>query len=190
MQELLPISAICQEVSKRYGNRTNFLSTFHVNKQPSFAKFPDRCFFGTAPTLNIVNACYGEGTSEEWLVYQLADLSEYCGAREKLSGNQIRQLAINIKSEFGHLNVAELMLFFYRFKLGHYGHFYGSIDPIIIAKTLRNDFRIEQMEASNRKKQIELEKERDEWRKNAITYEEYMKLKKEQEKEDCDGIQD
>ena len=45
-----------------------------------------------------------------------------------------------IASEFGYLKATELMLFFYRLKAGRYGHFYGSIDPMVIMDDIRKRF--------------------------------------------------
>lgn len=34
------------------------------------------------------------------------------------------------------MKVTELLIFFYRFKTGRYGHFYGSVDPMVVMEAL------------------------------------------------------
>lgn len=133
----------------------------------------DRCFNGTAPSLGLVNAAYGNGTSEEWLVYQLTDLSEFSGSRDKLTPRQIGQLAELIAADYYYLSVAELMLFCRRFKMGRYGRFYGSVDPIIITGSLRQFVR-ERAEAIDAYEHEQERLRREEEMKCAVTWEEYI----------------
>ena len=62
---------------------------------------------------------------------------------------------------------------FHRFKSGWYDRFYGSVDPLIITTSLR-DFLRERANFIDRHEQEEKAKERETWKKNAITYEEYV----------------
>lgn len=135
----------------------------------------DRCLYGTAPTLQQLKSDYGAKAPSAWLVTQLYDLSEFCGCREKLTPTQIDGIASIINNEYGKMKVSQLMLFFYWFKLGKYGKFYGAVDPLIIMDALKKfeqyiirDWEIKQDE--ERKKKYE------KWKKEAVTYEEYLKL--------------
>lgn len=51
-----------------------------------------------------------------------------------------------IAQTYSYLKVSELMLFFYQFKQGRYGQFYGAIDPLKIMCALQ-DFRRERFDA-------------------------------------------
>ena len=124
----LPSSAIRAAI-ERYGHREQFLQTFHVDRQGWHAEAPVRCITGKAPSLEVVNAAYGEGTAEEWLVYAIAEFGEFIGARDKLTPQQTERLAKTIVQEYGWMKVTDLELFFHRMKLGRYGFFYGSFDP-------------------------------------------------------------
>jgi hypothetical protein len=64
------------------------------------------------------------------------------------------------------------MLFFHRFKAGHYGRFYGSVDPLVITTALR-DFCKERAEAWVKRVQQEREQREKENAGNAISWEEY-----------------
>lgn len=68
------------------------------------------------------------------------------------------------------------MLFFSRFKQGLYGHFYGSVDPLVIMTSLQ-DFLRERGDAIFDHKSKEESAKIEEMSKNAITYNEYLNLK-------------
>ena len=112
-----------------------------------------------------------------WLVAQLYNLSEYCGCKGKLEGKPLEECAHIISMEFHYLKVSELMLFFYRFKTGRYGRFYGSVDPLIITESLRM-FCDERSSAYTRHEQEQRKQREAEQRKLAIPYDEYLRRRK------------
>lgn len=59
-----------------------------------------------------------------------------------LNDDQLRELAWMIYEEAHFLNLKEVALFMYRVKRGHYGQFFGRIDPAAIMRWLR-EFRAE-----------------------------------------------
>lgn len=67
------------------------------------------------------------------------------------------------------------MLFFYQFKKGNYGRFYGAIDPLVIMTALQS-FRRERFDAltdyENEEKDL-----RDSKRGKGISYAEYLQNK-------------
>ena len=160
------------EITTAYGSRERFLATFNPDVQRDICGNPDICFFGGAPTLGQLNATYGSQTAAMWLIPQLYNLSEYCGCKDKLEGNPLKECASVIATEFYFLSVSELMLFFHRFKSGRYGRFYGSVDPLVITTSLR-DFLKERIRAYNEREKAEKEKADREAAKNAVTWEEY-----------------
>ena len=164
------------EIVVAYGQRERFLTTFNPDVQRKICGNVDVCFFGGAPTLSQINATYGENTATMWLVPQLYNLSEYCGCRDKLDGNPLKECASVIAAEFYYLSVTELMLFFHWFKSGKYGRFYGSIDPLVITTSLR-DFLKERNYAYERRENEERTKQREEDAKNSVTWEEYCMMK-------------
>lgn len=134
-------SQVAVTLQSRYGSRQQFLDTFHIDKQMKYTVNADRCYFGTAPTMGMVNEAYGNKTAQEWLTAQLADLSEFSGARDKITARQIKQLADIIADDYHWLKVTEIMLFFRKFKRGEYGKFYGAVDPLTITTALREFLR-------------------------------------------------
>lgn len=173
-QVLLPaLRQKSNEIVQAYGARENFLVTFNPDLQLKVCAHTDICFFGGAPTLGLLNTTYGEQTAAMWLVPQLYNLSEFCGCRDKLTDNQLKECAIVIATEFSYLSVTELMLFFHRFKSGRYGRFYGSVDPLVITTSLR-DFLKERSAAYDKHEQEERERQREEEAKRPKeTWEDY-----------------
>ena len=156
--------------------RSEIFNLYHVSRQIELTNQEDECFFSDAPTLADLNDIYGDGTSQEWLVYQFCDLSEFCGAREKISIPQIRALVELITSEYKWLKLTEIMLFLRRFKLGCYEKFYGAIDPLVIMRSIK-DFLKERNLAWGEREEIIQKNERSSYEKNAITRAEYDKLR-------------
>ena len=93
------------------------------------AEITNLCLFSPSPTLSDLNATYGKNVPIAWIMAQLFSLSEFCGAKEKMSEDKAEQTAFIIASSHYYLKVTELILFFHQMKAGHYGQFYGVIDP-------------------------------------------------------------
>lgn len=64
------------------------------------------------------------------------------------------------------------MLFFWWFKSGKYGKFYGNVDPMVITSALREFIRDRNAIIAKRDS-MEIEKKETEWKKNAMTYQEW-----------------
>lgn len=92
---------------------------------------------GKAPSIVTVKEAFGKGTAQSWLAFQLRDLSEFSGAKEKLGISQIDDITEVIMSQFAYLKVTELMHFFLLFKSGKFGKFYGAVDGLAIMEALR-----------------------------------------------------
>lgn len=135
---------------------------------------------GDSPTLTTVKFAYSQEIAETWIMSQIEDLNDFCGVKNKASNTQMEDLSRMIIAECHYLKVSELMLFFYRFKLGHYGEFYGVVDPHKIMCSL-NLFLKERFSEINKyeayRKNEEMKKKRELWEKTGITREEYEKRK-------------
>lgn len=160
-----PLSPALQQrkaaLIERYPSRQDFLLAMNPSAQHLAAANEERAWFGNAPSLALLNHAYGSSSSAMWLLPQLFDLSEFCGCREKMDEQQAIELARIITSEYGYLKASELMLFFYYFKAGRYGRFYGAVDPLVITTTLREDFLPEREHAIDKREKEKLEAERE-----------------------------
>ena len=154
-----------------------FLLANSPAEQVRMAKNPLKCYFGNYMTLADIDRELGEGVSSAWLVPQLHNLSEFCGAKNKLQGETLKECAEMIADDYFYLKTSELMLFFQNMKKGRYGKFYGTIDPHIIFTSL-NKFIVERSNAHEKRESDIKAKEEEERRKNAISYDEYCRLYK------------
>lgn len=167
------------EMIKAYGTPKDFLELFNPDYQLKIYADTENCLFGNYPKLSQLKS-YGKNMSVAWILPQLTDLSEYCGCRDKLEGKPLETCAHIIAQRFGYLKISELMLFFFRMKAGDYGRFYGTIDPLIITTSL-NRFIIDRNILIDKRNQ-KLQELRDaEDRKNAITYEQWLEIKRKQQ---------
>lgn len=135
------------------------------------------CLFANTPTLSEIMATYGTNAPIVWLIAQLNNLSEFCGAKEKMDVQTAERTASLIYAHFYYLKASELLLFFYKFSTGKYGRFYGTTDPLIILHALSTFVTQERNPAIDRHECEERMKQREEERKYAIGYEEYLRIK-------------
>lgn len=170
-------SASKQEVELRrsFSSIDEFCKANNPDMQLSLCADQGKCFFGNFPTLALLRRAYGVSASY-WLVPQLVNLSQFCGCKDKLKGEPLEECAELIAQQFYFLKTSELMLFFYRFKSGRYGRFYGAVDPLVIMQALRDfvrerDAAYAHHESEMRMRQMEADSQ------NAVSYEEYRELK-------------
>lgn len=132
----------------------------------------------------MLKLAYGSTAAEVWLVPQLTSVSTFCGLKEKVSEEQLFELATIIATNYHWLKVDELMLFFARFKATQYERFFSYFDPQTILASLKL-FLAERNRAYDRCDQEIRMRKMDEDRKNAITHDQYLKLKEEGKLTDC-----
>lgn len=168
-----------EAVGKRYGSREQFMKIMSPTLHARVIREPERCFFGDAPTLAVLNATYGENTAVAWLMVQLNSVSRFCGCREKLTDEVTEELATGIASEWYYIKTSEFLLFFGWLKMGRYGTFYGNVDPIVICSAFRQFLEERNSAYSKHEQYIERQRRKNE-SENAITYEEWQKRKERQ----------
>lgn len=172
-------SMSCLTISKSKEEAKELLEKFNPSVQHRCYAYPERCVSGSAPTLAVVNRDYGELVAVDWLTIELNDYQNFIGVKEenKATLDVVCELSRMILGRYYFLKLSELMLFFQKLKYGDYGEMYGCIDAVRILRALRT-FVSERNVIIDRLGQAEREKKRDEERKNAISYEEYIKRKK------------
>ena len=143
-------------------------------KQSYFGSHPDDAHFGEYATLAELRK-QSDAEAMQWLTAQLAELSSFSGSKN-MDVRQLRMTAITLATEYPWMKWSEYMLFFYRFKAGRYGKFYGAVDPLVIT-TAMQDFARERNEAWFRHEQEEREerKRREAEANPPMSYEEYSK---------------
>jgi hypothetical protein len=162
------------EIQRKFGNVREMLVTLSPSRQLELYKDKEDCYFGKYPTLAELNMAYSPKAAQAWLVPQLTDLSEFCGAKGKLTENQLFQCAEIIVCDYYYLKVSELMLFFSNLKRCKYGQFYGAIDPMIILSAI-SEFLDERAYAYELKLQQDRKDAYNESVKNACSWEEHLR---------------
>lgn len=107
------------------------------------------------------------------------DYQNFVGVKEenKATFGVVQEMSKMILSRYYFLKLSELMLFFQRLKYGDYGEMYGCIDAVRIMRALRTFFD-ERNQIIEKIEQRERERKMEEDRKNAVSYEEYIEIKK------------
>lgn len=137
------------------------------------------------PSIVHLAQAYDEDVAVNWVQQQLFAVNVFAGAKAKLTDFQLNELAIQIRLEYGYLNLFEFILFCARLRSGKYEDFYGSIDPMRILKSLdtfcsdrRNEINREALE----QEKIERDREFDEAQKNSISFEDWYLSKSEEKR--------
>lgn len=178
-----PTSALrsrSHEVLARFGDADRFKRLFDPIGQARLCRHVDRIFTGSAPSLVRIADAYGAAEAEALVMLYVKDLSEYTGVKDKITPGQMHETAAVIISEYGYLTIAEIMYFFYLFKAGRFGKFYGVVDGLVITNAIQDflDVRNEELDRIERKKRKEAQaREEERMRKECLPYEEYTELK-------------
>lgn len=176
----MPLTQRVSETRKRYGDSQAFLKQLNPDTQPLAVRHPERAYMGTAPTLAVVRAAYTEEVAELWLMAQVENMNDFCGVSRKMTLPQMQELARMMLAEVPYLKTSELLLFFHRFKAGHYGEFFGVVDPQRVLSGLQA-FLSDRRSELDRYQREEAARQRDAAREassaRAITYAEYCQMK-------------
>jgi hypothetical protein len=173
------------EIKRQFGQTyIEFATRFNPGIQSQLlAKKADfvQCYHYPYPTLTSVAKAYTIQAAINWLKIQFDNLGDFVGAREKMSDFQLEELSTLFYYECFYLNISEVALFIIKLKLGHYGEFYGTVDPLRIMNA-KNHFlseRQRELQRYDEKQQRELqEKKREQWSARAVSYETYRALKR------------
>lgn len=158
-------------------NGAEYLSMFKAEDMVRYCRGAlDRCFVGSAPTLHDLCEAYGEKLCVVWLSGLIYDLNNFVGQRQQ-TPQQSDALAWMLLDEAKQYKLTEVMYFFYRYKIGLQGEFYGGVNSGKVLSDLKKFKevqgehlnRIYQEEEKNRK-----EMERIENKKKVMSYETYL----------------
>ena len=182
-KQSLAVQRKCEAVVKRYGDFESFIKTFNRDMQEKAGQHIDRVFTGNAPSLAIIDQSYGEDSAATFIMCHLQIVQDFCGIPNKLSPEKLFEIGKTIAAGFYYLKASEFCLFFLWLKCGKYGKFYGCIDPIVITNALQSfckervDYIDKAEKEQNLKRAIELRN-----RPHAVTFEEYLRMKNEQQR--------
>lgn len=164
----------------RYGDAESFKRQFDPIRQARLCRDVDRIFTGTAPPLGRISMAYGVNVTESLVMFYVRDLCEYTGVKEKMTPLQMHEVSAVIVSEYSYLTIAEIMYFFYLFKAGRFGVFYGAVDGLVITTAMREYLRVRDAELDRIERQqrkIRDAEEEQRRQRECCTFEEYEEIK-------------
>ena len=129
-----------------------------------------------------IDKYFKDGASEWWIRTMVIDLFMVLGAFDVTTPYQFKAIAQRIRQEYYHVTPSELTRFFYEFSLGEYEELYvgKTVNPqklfISLDKYMSRLYE-KRAEISNQKLMEKQKKEYEESVKNAVSYEEYRRLK-------------
>lgn len=177
-----------QDLLAKHKTIKSFGNEYGIIIHPEKYRNDVECINACSPTLNDLQVAYGS-RMKVWLQEQIDLLQKITGVRDKLLAHQVVMLIETFLTN-GNVKASMLMNFFHKLISGQYGRFYGSIDIMQIGecwqsyiencRSIYNDqkrkIRDEEQARLEAEKKLQFEKSRE----NAITYDEFRKIQKEQ----------
>lgn len=139
---------------------------------------PMEVFRRDSPSLVRLDVTYGKGSSASWLFDILQATLLFLGVNsEKLSKEQVYDIARTVAAQYKTLKVAELLLFVSRFKAGKYGRFYGGDSYALVITESLAKFMVEREHYYADIERERTEKRIEESKKGTMSFAEYKKMK-------------
>lgn len=127
---------------KKYSTFEKLGAVFNPSAGARLPGNTEKAYNSDTPTLLLVSEAYGREKAIKWIEIQLNSLDLYTQVKNDLDEAARNEMANLILSHYGFLKLPEFMLFIARFKLGIYGRFYGSFDPLVLCESLKK-FRVD-----------------------------------------------
>lgn len=126
-----------QNLKKSYPSFKDFYTRYSPLRQEEFAVDERETIMADYSPVSVLDAAYAPGCAASWINFALAELNTFAGAKN-IDDNQTLSLARIIVREYGDMKISMFQLFFYRFKCGDFGKFYGMVDPMVITCALKD----------------------------------------------------
>lgn len=134
------ISKKAKELRDKF-QATTLLTSFNTDLQDVICgacRTIDQCERIKSPTISLLEEAYPSEYLADGTVYESAAISfitahlivvsDFVGARDKISAFQLRAAGQQIVSMYPTITMTEFILFCSRLRAGRYGNFYGSVD--------------------------------------------------------------
>lgn len=161
------------EIIKSFGGPAEFATRFSPTIQWRLRERAAdyvSCSQMNYPTMWEVREIYGIEVLRDWVAVMIEDLNDFCNVRDKMKSTQKDEAAHIICCEYGHLNIADIALFFLKVKSGVFGEFYGILDTVRLMSIMKK-FMAERMKALasyyDRKEKEDVESARQKWESEA-----------------------
>jgi hypothetical protein len=178
--ELATKPTFVAEITQRYGSFVQLSNKFSYANKGMYVQDAVACFRREIPTFVRIDLTYGKGSSANWMYNILQGMFVFLGVtNDKFSKEQIYNLACNIYTNYKTLKIVEFMLFVSRFEAGKYGRFYGDTSYALVVGDALKQFMVEREHYYADIERERAEKKIAESKKDAISFEEYKRMKAE-----------
>ncbi len=96
-----------------------------------------KTIMGDYSTLEMLDMSIGGNTSARWLAILVNDVNKFSGTKN-MDEQQAESLAYLLAQEYKDVKYSVIQLFFYKFKCGYFGKFWGKVDPMVITCALKD----------------------------------------------------
>lgn len=128
-------------LTRKYSTFEHLAARFNPDVQSRLLNNLQVAYLSETPTVGLLAEAYGWDKAVFWLKAQLLSLDRYNGTTGDCELEVIGETATLFARNYPHIRMTEIMLFLARFKLGVYGKFYGSFDPIALGEAFRKHLR-------------------------------------------------
>ena len=91
----------------------DFCKACSPSAQQRYVSEPLSAFYRQTATLTDLNNAYkSKDAAASWLVPQLYNVSEFCGCKNKITNEQLADIATLLASSYPYVKVSEFLLFF------------------------------------------------------------------------------
>ena len=147
-------------LTKRYSTFEQLGAAFNPTAAARLPNNIDKAFNSDTPTILLVSDTYGREKAIKWIEIHINSIDLYAQVKNDLDEDARNEMANLILSHYSFLKLPEFMLFVARFKLGIYGRFYGSFDPLVLMEALKKfqvdrNIELERIRLQNAQREIE-----------------------------------
>ena len=184
------ISKKAKELRDKF-QATTLLTSFNTDLQDVICgacKTIDQCERIKSPSISILEEAYpteymADGTINEsaaisFMTAHLIIVSDFVGARDKISEFQLKAVGEQIVSMYPTLTMTEFILFCSRLRAGRYGCFYGSVDTQQILRSFERFLSERERDyktKDEREREENKEREKEMTKQNAMSGEDLKK---------------
>lgn len=129
-----------QQVSnlrKSFQSFEGFAIQYNPDTQVILAADERKAIMDSYSTLDMLDMAFGVNSASSWLVPAINDINMFTGSKN-MTDEQVEKLAYLLAQEYKNIKISVFQLFFYKFKCGYFGKFYGKVDPMVITCALKD----------------------------------------------------
>lgn len=130
-----------ESVRQRYPTFSGLSTAFSSSLQPLLLSELDKAYSDKSPTIGDLDRMYESSASALWVKTQLTGIDFVSSTKEDADMKVLAEFSNLFSRQYRGIKLTEFLLFVARFKLGHYGKFYGYFDMLTIGEAFKKFLR-------------------------------------------------